>query len=638
MKYYLEEVIAFMFQIEDKRRYLRFFNIVICMALFLWSYDATITSYNTTLLAFSYKYGFISRGLVGSVYRILQHITPFDMMDYIWALRFYQGVTAVVFLVFLLLINTIIKKIREEYLSTAEALIIFYSIFFIPMFANKNNFGRVDIFLVSASIIGAYFIVKDKLVFLVPVLAALAMMVHQGYVFMYFNILLVLLFARWMDKKEARYAVNFFVTFITGSALFLYFEFFSRSNGDKFVPEIVKNARLLTRRQNYHVTLIDHEILGLNLDTPEVSFHLENAVQLPMFLIMFLPFIILLFKILRGMFAELSGKDGSAAGSSASRVDITQVLKYLAISAGALTLLPNFLLKVDFGRWMFALISYYCITFAALFFMDDRAPAAIKNVFDGVLKRWRLLPAILLCYSLIFTPLLDVYLTQWTKDVSDRIGQGFYEKHRVKEDEFFVADGVEFGDDVPKFYVRYDILLQGGHELSELNGITFEDLVPIAKDVYDVTGYSLIAVQGSSADFYDIMLRSSSEDDADLTTEDHVYALKVYQDLLDVHGIKVTGKDFTEKYGEALRNGFAAGTINTDKVKDEIYMQTEDAGLWAVIPAPTLHKGDNALASVNPSSDSKTGKDLLYAKLFMLKAVKDGKDPKWAAEAAEAML
>ena len=61
MKYFWEEVITLMFQIEDKRKYLRVFNVVICMALFLWSYDATITSYNTTLLAFSYKYGFILR-------------------------------------------------------------------------------------------------------------------------------------------------------------------------------------------------------------------------------------------------------------------------------------------------------------------------------------------------------------------------------------------------------------------------------------------------------------------------------------------------------------------------------------------------------------------------------------------------
>ena len=50
------------------------------LLLFLRYYEAWVNLMNGTVLAFSYKYGFISRGLVGSFYQWLDRVLPFDMM------------------------------------------------------------------------------------------------------------------------------------------------------------------------------------------------------------------------------------------------------------------------------------------------------------------------------------------------------------------------------------------------------------------------------------------------------------------------------------------------------------------------------------------------------------------------------
>ena len=62
--------------------------ILLTFILFVRFFDGKVSWINATMLAFSYKYGFISRGLVGTVYAVLNRILPFDMMNYAWTYRF----------------------------------------------------------------------------------------------------------------------------------------------------------------------------------------------------------------------------------------------------------------------------------------------------------------------------------------------------------------------------------------------------------------------------------------------------------------------------------------------------------------------------------------------------------------------
>ena len=48
------------------------------LATFVTNYRGWVRSYNTTMLALSYEYGFTSRSLLGTIYHILDAVIPVD--------------------------------------------------------------------------------------------------------------------------------------------------------------------------------------------------------------------------------------------------------------------------------------------------------------------------------------------------------------------------------------------------------------------------------------------------------------------------------------------------------------------------------------------------------------------------------
>lgn len=141
-------------------------------------------------------------------------------------------------------------------------------------------------------------LVKERAQWLVVPLSALGVMFHQGYVFMYFNLILVLLFYRalswWKEdrRKARRYGLLFALSFLVGSVLFLWFEFFSRSNGAAFFDTIKSEAEKLSYDGIYHSTLLYHEVLGIDLASTEEEFSRVNAVQILMCGIVCLPMLV----------------------------------------------------------------------------------------------------------------------------------------------------------------------------------------------------------------------------------------------------------------------------------------------------------------------------------------------------------
>lgn len=388
-------------------------NLIAAVLLTAVYSDNKVDSYNSTLLAFHYGYGLIPRGLLGSIYTLADRILPWDLMNYRWVLIFSWGMTLLFYFVLSLFFYFVLRNCREEYLREAEAAILFLSIFVFSTFSGHNNFGRVDLELLFVSLIGVILIVRDRGTEFVPLLAAAGVLFHEGYVFMYANLILVMLFYRWMKaegKKRFRWARIFIETLAVSAALFAWFYWHARDGvGSDYVTEILHNAMKLGCKNMYHPTLIDAEIFGYDLTLPEHVFHLENFVQMPIFLILFLPYLIpgalLCIRLLKG------GKD------------LRSRLAYLAFALGGATLLPNFLLKVDYGRWILAAVCYYSIVLLAMLRIRDDE---VGEVFCEIVTKIRSKGAftlLLLVYPLIFVPLQDVYVTAWIKDLSDWLDQ-----------------------------------------------------------------------------------------------------------------------------------------------------------------------------------------------------------------------
>lgn len=392
--------------------------ILLSCAIFFLDYDERVLPYNSTILAFSYKYGFISRGLAGTIYQWIDHILQVNMIDYAMVLRFTLIVTLAFYVLFFAFCYQCMKRCQEEYLGRFLYLILFYAVFVVSMFAYKRNFGRLDLYLMALTVIGTMCLIAKKAEWLIVPLSMISVMYHQGYVFMFYNILLALLVYRLLSEKEKKariyYGVILLVSLIGCSALFLWFEFFSHTDGVRYVDEIIANAKAMTKPFNgmtYHDTLIDHEILGIDLSDVEYPYRVMNWIEIPFFIAIISPYIVLAVKLFRRILARAQGK--------------TERLKYgfLAIAAG--TLLPLFLMKCDYARWVFALISYYCMIFLALVAMGDRIVAEeLTGIFTEIKEKYPFAILLLLLPALL-TPFWDVHINGLLRGISNPINETF---------------------------------------------------------------------------------------------------------------------------------------------------------------------------------------------------------------------
>ena len=408
-----------MIQQETKQREIRKFMImlsVVNLALFAVTCRGMVRSYNTTMLALSYEYGFTSRSLLGTLYHLLDAVLPLDLIDYraVVATAYVATILFVLFVEYFL--YRCLRCCEGEMVKYGEYLALILSLCLVSTFSFPYNFFRVDIFMILVSLLGVLCLVKERAQWLVVPLSALGVMFHQGYVFMYFNLILVLLFYRalswWKEdrRKARRYGLLFALSFLVGSALFLWFEFFSRSNGAAFFDTIKSEAEKLSYDGIYHSTLLYHEVLGIDLASTEEEFSRVNAVQILMCGIVCLPMLVFGVRFFAGLIKKAKGA--------------SEKWKYLAVVLGAATILPDFLLKIDYGRWMAAVVVYYVgIVLALLAMKDPIMETQVRESGERLIHRPGIAPWIMVVILLL--PFLDVNIDPFFRHLGSIVNKNF---------------------------------------------------------------------------------------------------------------------------------------------------------------------------------------------------------------------
>ncbi len=408
-----------MIQQETKQREIRKFMImlsVVNLALFAVTCRGMVRSYNTTMLALSYEYGFTSRSLLGTLYHLLDAVLPLDLIDYraVVATAYVATILFVLFVEYFL--YRCLRCCEGEMVKYGEYLALILSLCLVSTFSFPYNFFRVDIFMILVSLLGVLCLVKERAQWLVVPLSALGVMFHQGYVFMYFNLILVLLFYRalswWKEdrRKARRYGLLFALSFLVGSVLFLWFEFFSRSNGAAFFDTIKSEAEKLSYDGIYHSTLLYHEVLGIDLASTEEEFSRVNAVQILMCGIVCLPMLVFAVRFFAGLIKKAKGA--------------SEKWKYLAVVLGAATILPDFLLKIDYGRWMAAVVVYYVgIVLALLAMKDPIMETQVRESGERLIQRPGI--ALWIMVVILLLPFLDVNIDPFFRHLGSIVNKNF---------------------------------------------------------------------------------------------------------------------------------------------------------------------------------------------------------------------
>lgn len=387
-------------ELKKKKAWLLGLLAILEALLFLRDYGGYVNSYNSSIFALSYKYGFISRGLSGTIFRIVNKVLPFDIMNYNGVLRYSQAVTVIFMLLVWLFCFYLIYKSNEDNYRHIQIVSILLVVFSITFFSNSFNFGRVDIYLVATAIVCVLILLWRKMEWLIVPLSCFAVMFHQAYVFMFFNVTLVILIYRFIesDKKgKIKYSILFILSFIGASALFLYLNFFAHTSDISIYNNVVEDAVVLSKEdEGYHMALLQHEVLGIDPTTSEWEHHLKNFVEFPIFAIIMLPYIILVIRIFVNTIRETTENKDK--------------FKYIILALGVLTIVPNLILKVDYGRWMLSIIIYYILIFAFLIAIKDKQAIPVLN---REIDKIKAKPFVFIFYvlPLMVTPMWDVNIS-----------------------------------------------------------------------------------------------------------------------------------------------------------------------------------------------------------------------------------
>lgn len=366
----------------------------------IYNYEGMVDAMNTTTMAFSYKYGFIPRAFLGSLLKAVD-ILPGEQYTYEGVCILSWILQVVFLLVLILFINYIIKKAGEKMLFKLAPTIIVFVIFAFPEYVTEENFGRPDVVMVILTIIGVYALIKQKFEWIVVPIAIISMCNHQGYILMFLNVLLVLLFVGCFDNKKKRnyYIVLIVLLIITSISLFVYLNFYSHNNSVEEYKMIYSDAEKLSYYNLVHKEVMMHEILGESPFVDEWPYHIVNFEEFGIFALLMSPYI------------YLGGKFFVKCVMKAQGIE---KLKYLALAFGSFTILPDMIVKIDYGRWMFAILTYYFLVVIAMIAKKDMICVNEYNAIAKSFSNKKSVALGMIVYPFLFSPFLANGITALT--------------------------------------------------------------------------------------------------------------------------------------------------------------------------------------------------------------------------------
>ncbi len=196
-------------------------------------------------LTTNYSYGFIRRGFMGTLVSLFSQAFQTDTRTIIYWVQILGTIVYVALLLSFLFY--FVNRIDGYFASMMAFLFVVMggaSLYF-------SDWGESDIYLISLTLVICLLIITDKFLWLVPFLVAICIMIHEGYVLMFFGLVVALLLYRIAfgssPEGKKKYWICLLITGLTAFGLFIYFYFFSVRVSRDHIDEILRNAEQILR-------------------------------------------------------------------------------------------------------------------------------------------------------------------------------------------------------------------------------------------------------------------------------------------------------------------------------------------------------------------------------------------------------
>lgn len=293
-----------------------------------------------------------------------------------------------VIILFSVVVNQLIKKTEEEY---RNVILFVIGIFVASPGAiagmwQKGAFGRLETYGLLIALLAIIVFEKSKNIYLkyliVTVLSCISMAIYQGDIFLYYPIILMLFVydsictVEYLKVKRILGSVSIFFTGMT----FLYFQFFSHTNFNN-VSEIVGEISLKTDLPIAAPALDLECFQSVAVAFQSINRHFLMGDELPREKIFFtlcliIPIVVLILAIYL--------KCDEYRKKQNIEILKTPYMYYIILPAAVI---PQYLLNVDWGRWMRATVIVFFIGILYLFHKKDKGMMlAMERLNDFIQK------------------------------------------------------------------------------------------------------------------------------------------------------------------------------------------------------------------------------------------------------------
>lgn len=266
----------------------------------------------------------------------------------------------------------IIKQTEDKHLINIQYIILFFNLFFVPFFYSSRNIGNTALYIMPFVFIGIFLMIKHKAEGLIILLSAICTIIHKDFLFMYFNIFLYLFIYKThstnLKKQRNTYTTYAIICFILVCTISTYLSFTQSHKSDLFTPTELYAYRI------YHI------------------------IEIPIFCIFMLPYIILGIRLFKNILLEAKAKN--------------QMLRYALIPVMSLSSIPCLITEINYGPVFFSITTYYTLVILSLCALKDEIILEQLYILMEDIKHRYKYSSLLLVYIATVIPYYDIHINQ----------------------------------------------------------------------------------------------------------------------------------------------------------------------------------------------------------------------------------
>lgn len=322
----------------------------------------------------SYKNGFISAGLIGTLYRVLNMIVPVELFDY-EMMYFASKCMLVLYYILAGLFVMVLFVKKKSLFKNNVSLVLLFVVFIGGMFGVADTLGSYDMYEMIVLLFIAILLASKKGEWLIVPSAIIGILVHPSFLFKCMGIVVSVIIYRWKVKKENKYKTLLVITLV--SVLIAY-----------IASELSLAIYIFEDRQ----LLANRAIVSASSLIPEWNYRGNNYINFFIFLLAFSPYLLIGRDFFKRMYTN--------------KIALKRV--YRLMQLGGLIMLPEFVLKVQYGFLIYFVIMYYVLLLLMLNIEEDTYIISTSKEEKRLLKDKLFLPEVLVLYPLLLMPFLSI--------------------------------------------------------------------------------------------------------------------------------------------------------------------------------------------------------------------------------------